>query len=250
MITSAARRPALAGAMEEFHAAMTLSTVRWCSNFRHSNSSERNPMRRLFEMHYLALVVVLGLLAGGCAHVGGDFSYAGPSSLQLGQTKSSETQAKLGEPYASSVKTTGDGSFQEDRYLYAFANMSAAQSRLLDLEFRNGVLNAYYFVSSFDNDKTAVNAEGFPQIKSGESKKADVLRILGEPHGKALKPSEHVDFKDRVSKGVEVWVWMAMGSLSTFGHVYGGQQVSSTTIYVTFNADGMVTNIETQSENN
>jgi hypothetical protein len=196
----------------------------------------------------VVLVAVLSLLAGGCASVGGDFTYSGPGSIKLGQTKSSEYEALFGSPYSATVKTTAQGKFDEVRYLYAYANMASAQSRLLDLEFRNGLLNAYYFLSSFDHDKTLIQADGFSQIKKGESTKADVMRLLGEPHGKAVSPTEHMDFKDRAAKGAEVWVWTAMGSVSTFGAAYGGQKVTSSSIYLVFDANGVVTDIETEED--
>jgi hypothetical protein len=207
-------------------------------------------MKRISTILAVGLVTVLCVLAGGCAHVGGDFAYEGPQTLKLGQTRPADARALFGEPMSSSMTSTSNGSFEQMRYLYAYATMRSAQSRLLDLEFRNGVLNGYSYLSSFDDDKTQVHAEGFAQIKRGESKKADALRILGEPQGKALSPSEHVDFKPHLAGGVELWIWTAMGSVNTFASAYGGQQASSTTIYLTFNADGVVTDIQTVAQNN
>ena len=190
------------------------------------------------------IVLLLALLGGGCASVGADFSYKGPASLRLGQTNAADCSSMFGTPKSTTAKKTADGDFEEALYVHAYADMGTARARSLSLEFRNGLLNAYNFVSSFDEDKTNVNADGFKDIKRGQSTKADVLRLLGEPQGKALAPSENADFKEKLKKGAEAWGWTAIGKLSTFGHVYGGAQATTLSMYVVFDANGVVTDVE------
>jgi outer membrane protein assembly factor BamE (lipoprotein component of BamABCDE complex) len=191
----------------------------------------------------IPLIALAGLLSG-CASVGRDFKYQNTTALELQKTRNSEYQTMFGKPSSIEVKDTGDGKFELVRYLYAFADLGSARSRLLDLEFRDGLLNSYQYLSSFDKDKTTTNAELLKEIKRGESKKEDAIRILGQPHGRALCPTQRVDFKDKCGQGAEVWVWTGMGKVSTFGAAYGGAQPEMQTIFVTFNKEGVVTNAE------
>ena len=87
-------------------------------------------------------LMALVCLHCGCASVGRDFKYQNTASLELGVTRSSDYQATFGKPNAVETKDNSDGKFELVRYLYAYADMGTARSRLLDLEFRDGVLNA------------------------------------------------------------------------------------------------------------
>lgn len=201
----------------------------------------------------LKVTVPLGVLlclASGCANVGRDFKYQGAGSLELGQTRSSDYQAMFGKPNSVELKSTADGKFELVRYLHAHANLANARVRLLDLEFRDGVLNSYQRLSTFDQDKTTVLPDNVAQIQRAVSKKDDVLRTLGTPHGKARCPSYHADFKDKCSKGTELWVWTGMDKVSTLGATYGGAKPGIQSIFVVFDKDGVVTAVESSQVKN
>jgi outer membrane protein assembly factor BamE (lipoprotein component of BamABCDE complex) len=191
------------------------------------------------------LLIAVSVLSG-CASVGHDFKTANVSSLQLGQTRDTEYQAMFGKPSAHLITKNSDGSFDAVRYVYAYADMGSARARALEMEFRNGVLNAYNYVSSFDKDKTSVTADQMQKIERGVSKKDEVLRILGNPCGKALCPCYLAPFKDKCGKGTEIWTWTAMEKLSTFGHAFGGDQIQSSTLIVAFDKAGVVTEVESE----
>ncbi|NUO10490.1 MAG: hypothetical protein HUU08_17845 [Candidatus Brocadia sp.] len=135
-------------------------------------------------------------------------------------------------------------------YLYMYADMGYARSRLLDLEFRDGLLNSYHYISSFDEDKTMTNTEQLKQVQRGASKKSGVPQILGKPHGMARCPSHDFDFKDKCGKGAEIWIWTMMGKVSTFGAAYGSAQVATYNIFIVFDREGVVTDMESSQTQN
>ena len=192
-------------------------------------------------------LLCIGLIATmtGCASVGGNFKYENISQLKLGDNAALDYKTIFGKPRSRSMVTNPDGDYENVRFLYAHANLAVAQSRLLDLEFRNGVLNAYFHISSFDADRTNVNNGLWGEIKSGQTTKDEVLSLLGEPHGKALCPSNHVDFKEKCKDGKEIWVWCSMSKLSTFGAAYGSQKVRTKTLFAVFDENGIVVNVYT-----
>jgi hypothetical protein len=190
--------------------------------------------------------MLLMLVVTGCASAGHHFNYAAADSLELGQLQSSEYRKVFGEkPTALLTRTTSDGKFEIARYTYAYADMSTAESRVLILEFKDGNLNAFEHLSSFNCDKTAALVDDADQIKEGLSTKDDILRILGKPNGKAKCPSLLQDFKSLCDKGVEVWNWQAMKKLSTWVAAYGGGRAKVNSISVVFDANGIVLEIET-----
>ncbi len=95
-----------------------------------------------------------------------------------------------------------------------------------------------------------MNSDQLNQVQRGTSKKNDVLQVLGKPYGMALCPSYNADFKDKCSKGMEVWVWTTMNKLSTFGSAFGGQQVEMQNIFITFDKEGVVTDVESSQTKN
>lgn len=207
-------------------------------------------MKTLNSLKVIVLLMSLICLLCGCASVGKDFKYQSTASLELGKTSSTSYQTMFGKPNAVELKDTSDGHFELVRYLYAHANLGSARSRLLDLEFRGGSLNAYHYLSSFDNDKTEVDIAQLKRIVRGTTKKDEVLKILGTPHGKARCPTQNADFKEKCSKGTEVWVWTAMAKLSTFGAAFGGDQVSMHNVFIVFDKDDVVTEVESSQTKN
>ncbi len=207
-------------------------------------------MKFLHSLKITVLLMTLICLFCGCASVGRDFKYQNTTSLELGKTSSANYVTMFGKPNAVELKDTSDGHFELVRYLYAYANLGSARTRALDLEFRDGSLNAYHYLSSFDKDKTVVNMDQLKRIERGHSKKNDVLQILGTPHGKARCPTQNADFKDKCSKGTEIWVWTAMAKLSTFGAAFAGDQVAMHNIFIVFDKDDVVSEVESSQTKN
>lgn len=192
-------------------------------------------------------LMALAILLCGCASVGKEYNYRRVTSLELGKTRSSDYQTIFGKPEAVEEKQTADGKFEFARYAYAFADMGTARVRILFLEFRDGTLNSYLYMSTFDEDKTSVKTSQLQRVERGSSKMSEVRRILGKPQGMARCPSHSADFKDWCEKGAEVWLWAAMEKVPTFGAA--GSRPQKQEISVVFDNDGVVTEVGSRQGN-
>src|ERR1017187_605208 len=191
-----------------------------------------------------AMLLILG--ATGCASGGHHFNFAAADSLELGQMQSSDYRNVFGnKPTAYQKKSTSDGQFEIARYEYAFADMSTTEMRVLILEFKDGNLNAFQHLSSFNAGKTAAPVGNADPIKQGVSTKDDVLGILGKPNGRAKCPTLLQDFKGLCDKGAEVWNWKGMKKLSTWVAAYGGGRAKVQSVSIVFDANGKVLEVET-----
>jgi len=184
----------------------------------------------------------------GCASAGHSFNYQAAAGLQLGQLQAADYRATFGgKPTATSETTTADGKFEVARYTYGCADRGTARARAVILEFKDGKLNAFVYLSSFDKEQSQVAFDKISQLKSHVSTKADVLGILGAPNGRALCPSTLEDFKSKCDKGTEIWTWQELSAVSTFGAAYGGRRPDVKTIFISFDKDGVVSEIQTSN---
>jgi len=199
----------------------------------------------------LISVSLITTLLCGCASVGHTFNSGAAENLDFGQVQASNYRSIFGEkPTATEQKSTADGRFEIVRYTYAFADLGSAKARALVLEFKDDKLNAFMYLSSFDESQTHPSLDKLNQISNHVSRKADVVNMLGKPNGKAFCPSNLEDFKESCGTCVEVWKWASMSGVSTFGAAYGGQRPSIKSITVGFDKDGIVSNVSTASANN
>ena len=192
----------------------------------------------------VVILIFLSMYVCGCASVGRSFKYENIQQLQLGEFKIADYQSVFGKPKNVSNTSNKDGKFTSVRYLYAYADIGTARARLLDLEFKNDVLNGYNYLSSFDKDKTEFNTESVNQITVGKSKMVDVINILGKPHGKARCPSTLADYKTRCEEITEVWSWATMEKMTTLGK----HESKTITVFISFDSDGIVSDIETTED--
>jgi hypothetical protein len=116
------------------------------------------------------LTLVAACLSAGCATVGQSFQHENVQKLDLGQLRSSEYRLMFGEPRSVNKTTNANGEFEAVRFIHAYADLGTATARVLDLEFRNGLLNAYLYVSGFSEDKTTVDRSLVNDIKTGQTK--------------------------------------------------------------------------------
>jgi hypothetical protein len=105
------------------------------------------------------------------------------------------------------------------------------RGRRLILEFKDFKLNGYLFISFFPAESALKNLSSDYLIKAGSHKKADVIKIAGEPNAKSKCPTLLRKFKRLCSQGKEIWLWEAYGT---------GE---SKYITVEFNDDGVVNKI-------
>ena len=80
-------------------------------------------------------------------------------------------------------------------------------ARKLYLEFKDGILNGYHYMSGFKNDKTEFDPAKINKIKINQSTQSDVLTLLNEPTGKAICPTTLVKLEEKCESGSEVWSW-------------------------------------------
>ena len=184
-----------------------------------------------------SLLLLVVLICAGCATAGKKFNYEGVPSLEIGGLTTGDYQATFGPPSGTESSKSADGAFLRASYAYAAGNVSTTAVRVLALEFKDGRLNAWIYVSGFEEDATSTNFEALNQIATGRSSKNDVLMALGRPNGKARCPSTLVDYKDRC-KSEEVWVWSAYPRQATFG----GKEHNL--IFVQFDPAGIVAGVE------
>jgi hypothetical protein len=202
--------------------------------------------RFLLSLGFSLLLLAGSTFLSGCASVGHNFNYTAAATLDLGKMQASDAKSLFGgKPDATTQTITADGKFEVSRYSYAFADMGSARARTVIVEFKNGRLNAYVYLSSFDKEQSPIDLEKVGQIKEHQSTKSEVLNILGKPNGKALCPSTLDDFKKRCETCTEVWTWQGMSSLSTFGAAYGGKKPAIKTIFVSFDKEGVVSDFQT-----
>lgn len=205
-----------------------------------------------FKEWFLILGTVTVFLTSSCANdgqkptparVGYDFKHSNVSGLELRQLKSPQHLLRFGLPRISERTTTPDGNYEIVKYEYGEADMNFIAMRRLMLEFKNGDLNAYLYMSSFANNEINFDAYKASAIKTGSSSKADVLAILGTPHGKAECPSLLPDFKQKCDKGSECWAWVSMPRVVRSNR----NPASVTKVIVTFDLSGKVTDFQTDT---
>ena len=215
------------------------------SNFTQRDEMlEVNKMRNTLVMLQCHTLILLALFVGGCASVGETFPYQEYKSLELGKTSSEDYRTIFGNPLSVNTKDTEDGKIELATYVYGAANIGSARSRALGLEFKDGLLNSYIYISSFEEEESILDAAKLEQIERGVSTREHAVKTLGEPNGIAKCPSQLPDFKDRCESVMEVYAWTLMERLSTFGAAFGGDQVQSQTVFLGFNNDGIVDRVE------
>lgn len=181
-------------------------------------------------------------LISGCASFGRQFNYQNIPQLQLGQLKSSEYRVIFGKPQRSNTEKNSDGNFETAAYLFSHSNfLDILSQRQLFLEFKDGLLNAYCYVSSFEPEKRDIKFGEADRIQLNQSTKEDVLRILGEPSGKGSCPTTIFSVKEKCPKNGEIWVWIKENRHSLFDmNTKWDAQIT-----IIFNENAVVSNIIT-----
>ncbi len=194
------------------------------------------PLKQVFIAFSLALL-------SSCASIGTKFDSRNAAALELRQLKSSEYLRLFGKPFSTTTSTTADGKYEIVKYIYGFGDIGTARSRVLLMEFKEGVLNSYILGSSFDEDRTTVDPKRVEALKAetGKFSKEDVIAAMGRPHGKAFCPSLLPDYKDRCNKASEIWAWLTWDKVPTLG----GGTMNGMTAYVLFNGDGKMVEVQT-----
>ena len=184
-------------------------------------------MRNIF----IYLILVTSFI--GCSTAGRVFNYQSREKLELGVTTYEYAIEIFGESTSSSETTNEDGVYKTIGYVYGSAGLWETAARALTLEFKQGLLNGFSYVSNYSEDKTDFQLEEIKKIVVKSSNKTDVLRIMGEPSTKILCPS--VSFSTDCEKCKEIWAWLFIEQ--------GGKESKSKKIFINFDENGVVLQI-------
>ncbi len=193
------------------------------------------PMKSNICISLFAVLLSLLLFLSGCMTYGREFNFQNIDKLVLGETQKAEYENLFGKPITVDSRKDPESEFETVSYAYGAANFSTGRIRTLLMEYKNGVLNAYRYISSFQEDRTLADVPLFDQIEIGQ-KKEDVERLLGKPSGKALCPTLLEIYSEHCNFGKEVWSW------NSVSEVIAGKSPEIIVIYVIFDREGAVVN--------
>lgn len=172
------------------------------------------------------------LFLAGCMSVGSKFNYQRVNELTLGEKPAAGYETMFGTPRSIRTRKDPDGNFKQVYYVYGVMYEGA---RLLALEYKDETVNAYYYATSFNDERSQIDTARFDQVEIGQTKE-EVEQLLGKPNGQALCPCYLRMFKDHCDLGHEIWTWNAVSST--------GEDTSAEKVYmfVVFDRKGAVVN--------
>lgn len=135
--------------------------------------------------------IFAAVLAGACL-LGADFSRPDPAGFALGTTTEQEIRQRFGEPEGQATARVGDQMVTALRYTYSEVAANIVQARAMVYTFHDGRLVGFDYSSSFAADQTAFDESTAKRIKRGQTTRADVLVLLGQPTGQFIYPSPYV----------------------------------------------------------
>src|SRR2546423_5502222 len=120
----------------------------------------------------------------GCSG-GRAFVRPNASDLILGKTTEQEVRQRMGDPPRQGTMVKNGETLTTLSYAYALAYpyVDDVKVRAMGFYFLRGVLAGYEFTSSFKEDKTRFDEGKVLQIRCAESKREDVVVLLGHPTG-------------------------------------------------------------------
>jgi hypothetical protein len=144
----------------------------------------------------------------GCATMSQKHSYSDTNSLVFGKTTPAECRAFFGDPKETDLQTNPEGKIETYRYFEKTDRWGKGVARLLAIEFRDGVLNGYAFLSSFAEDRTTFAVTNLAGVEWAASTREEVSQLLGKPQGKARCPTRLFPGLDRCkATGREIWFY-------------------------------------------
>lgn len=193
-----------------------------------------NASRRWSGLRWMALG--LAVLAAGCA--GKDFTRPAAETLVLGTTTYAEINTRFGSPYREGSLMKNEKNVRQASYAYATTGgdplvSGVTPARAVAFSFLDQVLVGHEFTSSFRSDHTDFDASRVPQIKKGETTRAQAIALMGPPTGLWIYPM----VKGKDDQGL-VWIY-SQTRASPFS-----VSVHQKVLVVTVSAAGVVTEVE------
>ena len=196
-------------------------------------------MRKILARWGLA---VAALLLSGCA--GTDFVRPDSDSLKNGQATYAQVRARMGEPRREGTFIKNDKTLKTATYAYAATggqprHQGVTPARAMSFYFYNDTLVGQDFISSFAEDHSDFDESKIKDLVKGSSTRAEVIRLLGRPAGHYIYPMIKAQNGEAV-----VYVYA-----ETTGSVFN-LKFFRKTLVVTFDAAGVVTDVEYSSSGN
>ncbi|MGE9295557.1 MAG: hypothetical protein ACQKBV_04645 [Puniceicoccales bacterium] len=187
------------------------------------------------------ILAVAALVLGGCVTTKGtDFDFTAVNSLKLGETTPEQAEKIFGKPKAEKEISNDFNDYL--LYQYVFAEIvpgkpNDSNARVMALEFLDGKLNGYTYGSTWENDLGPRNSAARSQVNRQSSTREDVIRLMGQPDGKAYYNTTLNSFEE--GSGDEIWLY------EQEVRVDGDDTVVDETILVGFDRDGVVDTVTT-----
>lgn len=178
------------------------------------------------------------VLGGACA--GRDFVRPSAESLVLGKTTQDEILRQFGAPERVGTKIVNERRL--DTLAYAFASTggralaeSVTPARAMVLYFLNGLLVGHEFASSYMKDHTDFDESRVKDIRKGETRREQVIQMLGAPPGEYAWPLVRAQ-GDR-------------GIVYVYSHVKDGlaPRLYEKILVVSIDSNGVVTDVDFRS---
>lgn len=175
-------------------------------------------------------------MLSGCA--GTNFKRPDSTALVVGKSTSADVARVMGAPMQTGELLQNNEKMKMVRYAYAEGAGTGRYPGVVPVRgmmfFTLGdLLVGQEFVSSFPDDATEFDETKVTAIVKGKSTRADVLALLGKPNGDAVYPRTK-------TKG-------ETGVVYSYSHSKGNvfnMKFYSKTLIVSFNAMGVVTDVE------
>lgn len=201
---------------------------------------------------FLILGVFVMALGFGCATTTPfDLSAEKAEQLEIGTFKRDDCEKLFGTPGTKQTLSGPNGNY--DIWIYRFVAERSGMGRMkaLIVEFKEGALNGYIFLSSFEGDRSTFAKTNMAKLVFAGSTKEQVQTLLGKPAGKVRCPTE-IDllkstcgFPDR-----EFWMYADFNAVALLFPRRGQANWAGTVSTITFDEYGLVNNVTTATQQN
>ncbi len=180
--------------------------------------------------------LVFAVILTGCA--GTNFKRPDPQALVVSKSTSADVTRVMGAPMQTGELLKNNEKIKTARYAYAEGAGTGrypgvVPARSMSFFTFNDLLVGQEFVSSFPDDATEFDDTKVPAIIKGKSTRAEVLALLGKPHGEAVYPL----IKNKTENGIVYTYMHAKGSVFDM-------KFYSKSLIVSFDANNIATDVE------
>jgi hypothetical protein len=181
--------------------------------------------------------VVALIVLSGCA--GKDFVRPAPDAFRLGETRSAQVVARLGEPRKTGDVLTDDKSVKSITYVYASSGSEPAEegvipARGLTYYFYDDRMVGQEFISSFKADSSNFDETKLETLKKGKTTRAAVIQALGSPTASFIPPMVKSTSGEAIG-----YTYTA-----TRGGLFSGFRVQVKSLRVSFDESDVVSDID------